>query len=691
MKKKVIDTTPEKPETEISFSKEQDFKFVQLDKSIHDNKFETKPTTYFKDAFKRFCKSKSSVAAASILGVLVLMAIFVPIFDQNNASVSVQEMRFLPPKWFNDANGFMDGTGYVEDVVLDPATGLPATGSGSAVYYEDAIQKTADGELDIVEKETTISDTLAENALRYAKGGYLSMAPLTFDEPAYFRTPSLDSNSSGKTFTVTYGADFDKSSVTEENFQIFVEVTEGAEVTQNALTFELNEGTGLYEGNFTVPTSEQTLSTDLAIEVQEGDIWLSSLSIMIDGQEATYSYLDSNDNLATGTYGFTSPSQYLLNNVLSSTSVPTAYRWQATNGSAAIKEAVVTTGSFRYDYYQGVYGEETGYTFNNVDVDTFVERGWIDPGFSYTAALPEGFMGTFEVTDAETQLGFKLTAEGETYCPLRDISAITRVSFTSTDNVTYTITTVIGTRSRYRDFYYHGYIAECSPVSFLFGTDNQGRDYFKLIFSGLLTSLELGALASIINIFVGVVWGSISGYFGGYVDLFMERLTEILGGMPWTVLMTLIVLLLGSNFWTFLLAMCLTGWIGTAATTRAQFYRFKGREYVLAARTLGASDGRLIFRHILPNGIGTIITSAALMIPSVIFSEATISYILPNVLSFQGTSFGVSLSNAQAYIYTYPYLIISGSIIMAIVMICFNLFGNGLRDAFNPSLKGGNE
>ena len=171
----------------------------------------------------------------------------------------------------------------------------------------------------------------------------------------------------------------------------------------------------------------------------------------------------------------------------------------------------------------------------------------------------------------------------------------------------------------------------------------------------------------------------------------MERLTEILGGMPWTVLMTLIVLLLGSNFWTFLLAMCLTGWIGTAATTRAQFYRFKGREYVLAARTLGASDGRLIFRHILPNGIGTIITSAALMIPSVIFSEATISYILPNVLSFQGTSFGVSLSNAQAYIYTYPYLIISGSIIMAIVMICFNLFGNGLRDAFNPSLKGGNE
>ncbi len=691
MKKKVNEITPETPNTDISFTKEQDFEFVQLDKSIHDNKFETKPTTYFRDALKRFCKSKSSVVAASILGVLVLMAIFVPIFDQNNASASVQEMRFLPPKWFEDTNGFMDGTGYIEGVVLDPETGLPAVGSGSAVYYEDAIAKNADGEPDITVSTSTISDTLAENALRYASGGYLSMAPLTFDEPAYFRTPVLDTDSGGKSYTVTFGADLDSSTVEEGNFAIYVEVTEGADVTQERITFSESEETGLFTGNVTVPMSEENLSTALAIEVSEGDIWLSSLSIQIDNEEAGYSYLDDDDNIVNGTYGFTSPSQYLLNNVLTSTAIPEAYRWDSTNGNTSIKEAVVTTGSFRYDYYQGVYGEEEGYTFNNVDVDTFVQRGWIEEGFSYTDSLPEGFMGTYLVTDAESELGFKLTEAGETYCPLRDISAITRVSFTSIDNVTYTITTVIGTRSRYRDFYYRGYISDCSHVNFLFGTDNQGRDYFKLIFSGLLTSLELGALASIINIFVGVVWGSISGYFGGYVDLFMERLTEILGGMPWTVLMTLIVLLLGSNFWTFLLAMCLTGWIGTAATTRAQFYRFKGREYVLAARTLGASDGRLIFRHILPNGIGTIITSAALMIPSVIFSEATISYILPNVLSFQGTSFGVSLSNAQSYIYTYPYLIISGSIIMAIVMICFNLFGNGLRDAFNPSLKGGNE
>ena len=106
----------------------------------------------------------------------------------------------------------------------------------------------------------------------------------------------------------------------------------------------------------------------------------------------------------------------------------------------------------------------------------------------------------------------------------------------------------------------------------------------------------------------------------------------------------------------------------------------------MAARTLGASDTRLIFRHILPNAIGTLVTSSVLMIPSVIFSEASLSY-LRLVNGMQG--FGSTLSDNQSYLTTYPYLILVPSIIMALVMISFNLFGNGLRDAFNPSLKGG--
>ena len=184
----------------------------------------------------------------------------------------------------------------------------------------------------------------------------------------------------------------------------------------------------------------------------------------------------------------------------------------------------------------------------------------------------------------------------------------------------------------------------------------------------------------------GICWGAISGYFGGNVDLAMERFCDILGGIPNIIVMTLCILHLGNNFFVFFLALCMTGWMGTAARTRTQFYRFKGREYVLAARTLGASDGRLIFRHILPNSLGTIVTSSVLMIPSVIYSEASLAYLK---LGLQGLhSFGVMLSDNQIYISTHPALIVFPSVIMCLMMISFNLFGNGLRDALNPSLKG---
>jgi oligopeptide transport system permease protein len=209
---------------------------------------------------------------------------------------------------------------------------------------------------------------------------------------------------------------------------------------------------------------------------------------------------------------------------------------------------------------------------------------------------------------------------------------------------------------------------------------------FKYVFEGLRTSLLLGVLTFVVCFLFGLVWGAICGYFGGTVDLIMERFTDILSGVPWIVVMTLIIIHLGSNFWTFALALCMTGWIGTAARTRTQFYRFRGREYVLASRTLGASDARLIAKHILPNALGTIITGSVLMIPSVIFSEATISYLglgLKNV-----SSLGVILSDNQSELLTSSYLLIFPAVVIALVMISFNLFGNGLRDAINPSLKG---
>jgi ABC-type dipeptide/oligopeptide/nickel transport system permease subunit len=141
-----------------------------------------------------------------------------------------------------------------------------------------------------------------------------------------------------------------------------------------------------------------------------------------------------------------------------------------------------------------------------------------------------------------------------------------------------------------------------------------------------------------------------------------------------------------------------SGWIGIAGVTRTQFYRYKRREYVLASRTLGAKDLRLIFRHILPNGIGTIITASILSIPAVIFTEAALSYLGYGIghgqsfkllgIELSGVSIGVLLSDGRAELFDKPYLTVFPAIIISILMITFNMFGNALRDAFNPSLRG---
>ena len=133
----------------------------------------------------------------------------------------------------------------------------------------------------------------------------------------------------------------------------------------------------------------------------------------------------------------------------------------------------------------------------------------------------------------------------------------------------------------------------------------------------------------------------------------------------------------------------LTGWVGMASRVRMQFYRFKGHEYVLAARTPGASDRRLIFKHIYPNSLGTIITGSVLAIPGVIFSESMLSYLhIINLETSSLTSIGTLLAGGQGYLSTYPHIIFFPALFISILMISFNLFGNGLRDAFNPSLRG---
>ena len=229
----------------------------------------------------------------------------------------------------------------------------------------------------------------------------------------------------------------------------------------------------------------------------------------------------------------------------------------------------------------------------------------------------------------------------------------------------------------------------------LFGTNQHGQDILACLASGARLSFLLAISVSLLNFIIGIIYGSVEGYYGGKIDLVMERISDVLSSVPFIVVATLFQLHLANKvgaLGSLLFAFVLTGWIGIAGRVRTQFYRFKGSEYVLAARTLGANDRRLIFRHVLPNSLGTIITGTILIIPGVIFNESLLSYLgIINLQTSGMISIGTMLSDGQTYLSTYPHIILFPALFISLLEISFNLFGNGLRDAFNPSLRGADE
>ena len=243
------------------------------------------------------------------------------------------------------------------------------------------------------------------------------------------------------------------------------------------------------------------------------------------------------------------------------------------------------------------------------------------------------------------------------------------------------------------DYYnYYQYKNNGLKPTYIFGTDEYGRDLFCAIGMGARFSLIFAILVSAINLTLGVIYGAIQGYYGGAIDLTMDRISDILSGVPFIVVATLFQLHLAPKVGvvpSFLFAFVMTGWIGMAALTRKQFYRFKNQEYVMAARTLGARDRRIMFKHILPNSLGTMVTSCALVIPGVISSETSLSYLgIVNLTQFVGTSIGELMSSGQNGMSTAPHAMFFPAVFFSLLMISFNLFGNGLRDAFNPSTRG---
>ena len=241
--------------------------------------------------------------------------------------------------------------------------------------------------------------------------------------------------------------------------------------------------------------------------------------------------------------------------------------------------------------------------------------------------------------------------------------------------------------------YYHQEILKDrikEPV-FIFGTDNLGKDIFTCLASGARFSFILAIVVATVNLIVGAIYGAIEGYYGGKIDLMMERFVEILSAVPFMIVITLLKYhMKGSNQVLILfIAFFLTGWIGMAGRTRMQFYRFKNQEYVLASRTLGAKDLRIMFKHIFPNALGTLITSCVLVIPGMIFSETSLSYLgIINLSTGSMTSVGTLLANGQTALVEDPHIVLFPALFISLLMLSFNLFGNGLRDAFNPSLRG---
>lgn len=225
---------------------------------------------------------------------------------------------------------------------------------------------------------------------------------------------------------------------------------------------------------------------------------------------------------------------------------------------------------------------------------------------------------------------------------------------------------------------------------FIFGTDILSRDIWTRVWYGTSISLLIGVYAAIIDVLIGVVYGGIAGFFGGTkIDDVMMRILEVLYGIPSIVILFVLFMFLTPGIVPIAIAIALTGWIGVARMIRAQFLKLRDQEFVLAARTLGASDARIIMKHLIPNVVAQIIVMVSFSIPSAIFYEAFLAFIGIG-LDLSKPSLGVlindAISSTQGAM-TYVYQLVLPSLVLSTLMLSINLLGNGLRDALDPRMR----
>lgn len=230
-------------------------------------------------------------------------------------------------------------------------------------------------------------------------------------------------------------------------------------------------------------------------------------------------------------------------------------------------------------------------------------------------------------------------------------------------------------------------VSPTTGIMHIFGTDNLGRDTFMRIWYGARVSLTVAGAVALIDCTVGVIYGGISGYCGGRTDNVMMRILEIIGAIPYLVVVLLLMAVLPRGIETIILAYSLVGWTGTARLVRSEVIRLKNSEYMVAARIMGAGAGRTILRHLVPNLLGILIVSITLDIPGIIFTEAFLS-LLGLGIAPPYPSWGVLASEGITAFQVYPEQLAVPALFICVFVLAFNLLGDRLQDAFDPKSKG---